>query len=294
MDLGIYRNFLTIVRYGTITEAAKQNHLASSALVHQLANLENYVGTQLILRGNGKRQIELTDAGKQFYKTALLLCQTEDELLADLRAYEKADKGTLKLGISVARASFFIKNSLIPFSKLYPSIEYDLIDAGPTSHIERSVIDGKIEFAVINSPLTYPRELDVIDRRQENYYAFFKTGYLPEKKKTLTLAEICKYPLYLAKGNSNVLLTMLAERNLSYRIKAHPFLRNHALIWAQEGDGIAIIPQGENDLKNLSDENLRWLPVVDCDLYTEKIIVKGKGRTLSPLAKKFIDFYLSH
>ena len=63
------RYFKTIVEEGTISKAAKVLHMAQPPLSMQLKQLEEELGVMLLKRG--KKQIELTDAGTQFYKRCL-------------------------------------------------------------------------------------------------------------------------------------------------------------------------------------------------------------------------------
>ena len=69
MDIRQMKYFKTIVEEGTISKAAKVLHMAQPPLSMQLKQLEEELGVILLKRGN--KQIELTDAGTQFYKRCL-------------------------------------------------------------------------------------------------------------------------------------------------------------------------------------------------------------------------------
>ncbi|WP_084653784.1 helix-turn-helix domain-containing protein [Paenibacillus zanthoxyli] len=52
--------FLSIVRHGSLTDAASSLLISQSTLSHRLAQLEQEVGMNLIDRGRGLRTLSLT------------------------------------------------------------------------------------------------------------------------------------------------------------------------------------------------------------------------------------------
>ena len=76
MTLDSYRNFVTIVDCGSIVAAANKLLIAQPSLSNQLKNIEKTYGAKLLLRGN--RSLELTDAGRIFYKRAKEICMLAD------------------------------------------------------------------------------------------------------------------------------------------------------------------------------------------------------------------------
>lgn len=64
MDLRLLEYFLAVARIGNITRAAEQLHVTQPTISRQLTELEEMLGTTLLIRG--KRQVTLTDAGVLF------------------------------------------------------------------------------------------------------------------------------------------------------------------------------------------------------------------------------------
>lgn len=82
MELRHLRYFITIADTGSFTEAANRLCTVQPSLSRQIKDLENYVGTELLVRGH--RQVSLTEAGKVFLdESRLVLAQCE-------RAVERA------------------------------------------------------------------------------------------------------------------------------------------------------------------------------------------------------------
>src|SRR5258707_10650179 len=68
MTLHQLRIFLAVAQTATLTRASKQLGLAQPSLSHQLARLEESVGTRLFDRA--RNRMELTDAGRVFLRHA--------------------------------------------------------------------------------------------------------------------------------------------------------------------------------------------------------------------------------
>ena len=58
MDIRLLEYFLAVAKCGTITKAAEQLHVTQPTISRQLMDLEENVGTPLMIRG--KRQVTLT------------------------------------------------------------------------------------------------------------------------------------------------------------------------------------------------------------------------------------------
>ena len=62
--------FLSVVKNGTISSAAKELYLSQPALSRRLTLLEEQLGYTLLLHHKGQRYVELTQAGKSFVSLA--------------------------------------------------------------------------------------------------------------------------------------------------------------------------------------------------------------------------------
>lgn len=65
------RAFLAICQMKNITRAAASLYISQSALSIRIRTLERELGCQLLVRSKGRREIELTREGQQFYQLAL-------------------------------------------------------------------------------------------------------------------------------------------------------------------------------------------------------------------------------
>ncbi|MDO4192697.1 MAG: LysR family transcriptional regulator [Erysipelotrichaceae bacterium] len=102
--------FLTIVQYGSISSAAKRLFTSQSNLSAKLQNLEEEVGHPLIIRGRGRKTIELTAHGEKLLDIARRM-ESLDSELDEL----KKDSGRQTLSIGLIEALCTV--TLLPFLK---------------------------------------------------------------------------------------------------------------------------------------------------------------------------------
>ncbi len=71
IDHALIEAFLNIAEYGNLTSAAAHMFTTQSSLSRQIKQLEEQVGTPLLIRRKGRPDTELTEAGKDFLDTAV-------------------------------------------------------------------------------------------------------------------------------------------------------------------------------------------------------------------------------
>lgn len=108
--------YVEICKYGSINAAAKNNYISQAALSNILKRLESELGIQLFVRNN--LGIELTEYGSRFYKYALKMTETWQDVLK-MKDNILHDKN---LSIIYAPSSF-IAQCLFSFQEKYPCEE---------------------------------------------------------------------------------------------------------------------------------------------------------------------------
>jgi DNA-binding transcriptional LysR family regulator len=65
-----FSTFLTVVRYGTLSQAADELHITQSTVSYRLRVLERHLGLILLDRGRGRQEVRLTADGEELLKLA--------------------------------------------------------------------------------------------------------------------------------------------------------------------------------------------------------------------------------
>ncbi len=290
MDIEYYRNFIAIVEQGSISAAAKTLSLAQPALSNQLKILQRTYGTTLINLKRGGHKIELTDAGNVLYEQAKLICATEEKAHKKVRDSKNGYSGTLRICLSPSTATDFIQSTLAPFSKLYPSINFELYEANIEEQKEL-LLTEQCELAMVNAPLNQTFRFETLYNEREKLVAVFhkSSPLLKTLKANVTLEDLLDKPLCLSRGCSKLFLDVCADSNLSPKILSINSTKLAAIAWAKEDAGISIVPAFPEEIFS---DDLVSKNILDERLYIEKSLVIIKGRTLSNVCKLFINYYL--
>ncbi len=159
--------FLELVRCRNITKTAENLFISQSAVSNRLQNLEQQLGTQLILRAKGRRSVELTRAGREFIPVAerwrALYEETEwigslalstiriatnestyDRLLAPFLQRYIRDNPDKKVHIKICDSD-----------EVYDLVSKDLVDFGFAAH--ESTLGGVLVRCIDEQPLCIVR-----------------------------------------------------------------------------------------------------------------------------------------
>ena len=135
--------FLSICQHKSISKAAEALYIGQSSLSTRLKTLEETLGTPLLLRGKGKREVTLTAQGQAFYELAL---QYQDVIYK----METLGQSTMveKLRISAINS---VGNYLLPpvfdrFLEKYPRVQLTVQDM-EAERVSMSIALGKTDIA---------------------------------------------------------------------------------------------------------------------------------------------------
>ena len=153
MDLRLLEYFLAVARTGNITRAAEQLHVTQPTVSRQLAELEEMLGSPLLIRG--KRQVTLTEAGVLFQQRAEEIITLLDKTRRDLADQRDLVGGTVALGCVESCASRLLPDRLGAFSRLYPQVRYEIYSADGDD-IREKLDRGELDFGVLLEPVEAP------------------------------------------------------------------------------------------------------------------------------------------
>lgn len=141
MTLERLRCFVAVAKQLNFTKAAKECHIAQTAMSRQIAMLEEEVDCRLLYRDN--RTVSLTPAGKAFYEGSVVMLELYRETTEKAQAAKLGMAGTLRVGIGQYERNF-VSELVGEFHSKYPNIEVsvsqyhykDLVD-----HIKNGTVD---------------------------------------------------------------------------------------------------------------------------------------------------------
>ncbi|RFA24702.1 LysR family transcriptional regulator [Alkalilimnicola ehrlichii] len=112
--------YVTVVKAGTVSQAARRLHLTQPTVSQQLRRLQDAVGEPLLESRHGR--LQPTEAGREFYRAcqdALGRFDDYDDYLSALRGGER---GRFSIAL-VNTAQYVLPRLLGPFSQTFPQVE---------------------------------------------------------------------------------------------------------------------------------------------------------------------------
>jgi DNA-binding transcriptional LysR family regulator len=139
--------FVVAVEEGSITAAALRLHLSQSAMSAALSSLERSVGTQLLVRNQG-RGLVLTDPGRELLERARRLLAEAHELANGAASHERSVSGSLTVASFSTIAPFIVPQVIVELARSHPEIDVDLAEAPTFEALERNLCDATCELAI--------------------------------------------------------------------------------------------------------------------------------------------------
>ncbi|HTL54302.1 MAG TPA: LysR substrate-binding domain-containing protein [Candidatus Limnocylindrales bacterium] len=150
MELRHLRYFVAVAEELNFTHAAARLRVAQPALSSQIKDLENELQTALFQRG--RAGVQLTRAGKVFYRHARSILTQASEAANEARTAAGVMTGSLALGFPSGLHLNFLAPVIEAFRNDHPKVECDFYHALPTEQL-KALGEGRIDLAFINPPI---------------------------------------------------------------------------------------------------------------------------------------------
>ena len=149
MDLRTLKYFTVVAEELNITHAAERLCMSQPPLSNQMKALEEELGVKLFIRG--KRQLQLTDAGRLLLLRAPQILDMTDKAQHEVMSLEGGMSGTINLGIVEGRAPFLIARWISGFKEEFPKVKYSMWNGSSDDVLDR-LRQGLVDLAVIAAP----------------------------------------------------------------------------------------------------------------------------------------------
>lgn len=291
MDLDCYRNYLAIVEAGSFSGAADIVKMTQPALSKQIRILENQYGAKLIVANRGNRKLTLTEAGKLFYQKAKYICSIESSIHHDIKEINCGTSGTLRISVANSRAKLLISTTLKDFSQMYPQVDFEIYEGSIADQVQQ-ILTGVTEIGVLSVPVKNKDSFDILFRRKEELsVVYHKDMKWFNANEDISIRSLQGIPLSLSAGCYKIFKNSCANNGIEPHILSISSTRYTTLQWARHKSAVAIVPAEPNEFLG---HNLIAKPITDLGINLHKTIVKASDKPLSPVAKKFLQFYAQY
>ncbi|KAA0011247.1 LysR family transcriptional regulator [Billgrantia pellis] len=145
-DLRALRVFLCVADSGGFSAAARELHVAQSAVSQTVAKLERQLELSLFHRH--ERRIGLTPEGEALYAHARELMERAEAAYLAMRELHGLVKGEVRIGIPSMLGSYYFPPLLMGFKAQHPGIRLTVVEAG-ARRLQRMIADGELDLGVV-------------------------------------------------------------------------------------------------------------------------------------------------
>lgn len=242
MDIRSLRYFIETARLSSFTRAAEKMHVTQSTISKMVRQLEDEIGTPLLLRDG--RRLDLTDTGRVVFERGQEMLATMRQLNREVQDTRALRQGRLTVGIP-PMINLLFTPVLKAFRKRHPQITLALTeDTGQA--IERQVASGELEVGMTVLPTDPGLNLATVPVASYPIWAMAMPGTFRGKQATLRLKSLRDMPLVLLKDDfalTRTLLSRFDEAGFAPSIAAQSGHWDWLVAMASAGLGVALLPE---------------------------------------------------
>lgn len=138
----------------SFSNAAQRLGMSQPAFSKHIIALEEELGVKLFERNSNP--LSLTVAGEFFIKKAKEMLLSEEYLLREMDRYKDGAKGKIVIGIAPFRSLYMMPRLISAMKEKFPEIAVSLIEK-PLAELKNDILDGELDFAIMNLPITEPQ-----------------------------------------------------------------------------------------------------------------------------------------
>ena len=283
MDIRILRYFLAVAREENITRAAESLHIAQPSLSKQLIELEQELGTPLLIRG--RRKLTLTEEGVLLRKRAEEIVSLVDKTEDELRAGNETLSGEVAIGgnphASLLRAAAELRRQ-------NPGVRFRFYSSDATDVTER-LEHGSLDFVTLLAPVDAAL-YESLDLPEHSYWGLLVRADSPlAGRPCVRGGDLLPEPLILHRRAA-------LQQSIARWAQTTPEQLNIAATYnVIHGSPVELVESGLGSLLITRDllgpelaPGVRFLPL-DPPLETHYALVWRRSAVLSKAAKRFLE-----
>jgi DNA-binding transcriptional LysR family regulator len=179
----------------SLAAAGRKLGYSQPAVSQQLATLEKLVGSRLVDRQAGAREVTLTEAGRRVLRHGGAILARAHAADAELRALQEGAVGTLRLGTIPSIGARLVPQLLRDLSARVPGVDVQLVEDGWDDRLLDRIEAGELELTFGFLPLR-DGPFDSVELLRDPYVLLVATDSpLAKARRPLQLGRLEEVPL---------------------------------------------------------------------------------------------------
>jgi LysR family nitrogen assimilation transcriptional regulator len=279
MDLRQLRYYICIVDLGSITSAAQAMHVAQPSLSQHVANLEEELGTPLLVRG--RRGVQATEAGEVLYRQAKGILRQIEETRAAVKEHVDSPAGQVTVGLPTSTSRILSVPLMKAVATQFPAVRLKLVE-GATADLAESVASQKFDLALCVE-VHADAHMQVLPVLDEEIMLIARSDH--PRRGPISIEELAQLPLILPSFPNSVRVLYeraLARRGLPLRLVTETSATTISLAAVVAGLGYTLQPWcAISGWREHTDINFIARPVGDPPLMRRMSLCVSHGAQLS-------------
>lgn len=286
MELRILKYFLIVAREENITKAAEVLHITQPTLSRQLAQMEEELGVQLLVRG--KRKITLTEEGMLLRRRADEMIQLLNKTEKELKEQENMIDGVIQIGSGELASSKIIPEVFSKFKEKYPNVTLDVY-TGNADQIKERIDQGLLDIGLLLEPVNIEKYDFIRLPIKERWVMIMPSEDPLTQKDDISVDDIKGKPIIVTHRSAvrNEVENWFGDVFKEMDIVATHNLSANAAHLVEKGIGNAIVLEGSVSFYDPEFVVSRPLNPL---LESTSVLVWKKNQLFSPTVQKFLNF----
>jgi len=283
--------FLSVVRHGTIAAAAEAEHIAAAAVSRRLGELEEQLGTPLVVRSN--KGIEPTPAGRALVTLSHRVLNDLDDIRHQMRDYAAGVKGYVRVFANLSAITQFMPAELGAFLDANPLVRIHL-EERLSADIAAAVAENSADIGILVLD-GQPEGVEILPYRKDDLSLVVPAGHPLADRRRASFADTLAFDyIGLKRGSQlyNQQARAAREAGLPWRCRFEVPSYDALCLMVQARLGLGILP------RRLAQDYARALDIRALDLdedwaRRELHLCLRSYDALSASARRLVDHMLA-
>ncbi len=286
MEIRVLNYFLTVVREGSMNQAAKVLHITQPTLSRQIAQLEEEIGVKLFDRKG--HSLQLTNEGFLLRRRAEEILSLVDRTQKELVWQDEELEGHLVIGGGELSAVFDLADMIKGFHKKYPRVTFDLITS-TADETKEQMENGLVDIGILLEPIDVEKFDFVRLRETEEWVAVMRPDDPLADKTEIHAEDLLDFPVILPRRKNvhNELENWFGTNYKDLDILFTSNLNTNGAIMVHKGMARSIVVEGA--VRLWDKEQLIYRPLYP-KMTSNCVLAWKKNQPVNTTAAKFIEY----
>ena len=287
MDIQHIKYFLAVAEYQSFSRAAEKLYVTQPILSRCIRNMEEELGTPLILRSS--RSFALTDTGKVLYQHGARLVEQYQDIYRRIQDIRSAEEGEVRIVCPGVLLDMYFPELITQYQKEHPNIKITIREreSKPTA---ATVLSGDADWGLVMVPVENQADLNIYPVITDEVQVVVPEAHPFAKKPFVHIRDLQDVNIITYNSSAtlhNTFLQLCQEQGFSPTLTCQSLMPNFILEMISYGRCIGVIPAPV--CRQFRSEGLVSVPIRPSFPWVIAIITK-KGHYISHAAQSFLSF----